>query len=1163
MEAKHVAKTYFTGTANPITSHHIDSYNDFLDTKVPAYLRGSNPIELLIPGDTADGARTIRVYLGTKTGDKFKYIPPKDMNENAILPHQCRTENQTYQIELKGDIEVEYSFAKGETVTRVLPDITLAKIPLMVRSKYCYLYSMTSDEAYEAGECHHELGGYFIIDGAERVLLTQERLGNNQFYAGKRKYKAAEEDPQQKQVGGKIADIEEKYEYFTGIRSVSEDGTRGPYSHFLVLPPSKSIAKVEFSNGVYEGGQARMKDRFPIITLPGFKVPVPVISVLHALGCATDKDIYDTILAGVPEDQRLVYDDILTQIIIAHDTRLAMIDTDKDPNIVVLGDATRTTTESEAVLNLQDSLFPHVELREGEGTAELFRRKAYLIGHMLRMTLDVALELRNPSDRDHFKFKRFDVSGDLCFQLFTRIYKEVKNNMITQMDSRVLYEGPLYAGRKIVELLEIDRIGYFWKAITFAISYNKGFKGVWGTTEGVSQILSRISYVGTVSHLRRCSLQMDPSAKILSARRLHGSSLGFTCPSDVPDGRNVGMIKHLSLLTSVSTSTPSEVVYAKLAALPGFIPLSTIHPSRWNETWTRVFLNGDIVGVMSAKTPAVFKQLVGFRTAGEIDRTVSIGWERQNNEIVICCDPGRPLRPIYRAGTTPAQVMSIATWEDMQKKVFDLIDSQEADTLRVSIQPFHPTLPSEIHGIFMVSPLAAILPFFNHNPSPRTAFSCQQSRQGVSWFHSNFKKRFDTLAVHLHNAQRPICETWMYPHILGRGGCMPYGENLIVAMATYSGYNQDDSVILNAGSLRRGAFHMSYYHTYTILSTMIDPALKTHTEFASLETMEKQGVKRKDGKDYSLLDENGIIRLNAQVTEDTVLVGIMSPKATPTGTILGYSDASQLPKKAQRGRVDAIQIFDTTDGLRGVKIRIAEERSPILGDKVSSRAGQKGTCGIIMEESDMPFTDKGLRPDLIFNPHGIPSRMTMGHMLECMSAKLGANVGSLIDATPFTYANHVEEYRKLLVAAGMQPYGNELLYNGMTGERMEVEIFMGPLYYIRSKLMVEDKINSRDTGPKALLTHQPLEGRAAGGGLRIGEMERDGLIAHGVAGFIQESFMKRSDEHEVLFQQETGFLDTTAPEAEITTLKMPYAASLFIKELESMHIQPKLSIRRE
>jgi len=310
----------------------------------------------------------------------------------------------------------------------------------------------------------------------------------------------------------------------------------------------------------------------------------------------------------------------------------------------------------------------------------------------------------------------------------------------------------------------------------------------------------------------------------------------------------------------------------------------------------------------------------------------------------------------------------------------------------------------------------------------------------------------------------------------------------------------------------------------------------------------KRPIKLKADKDYSYLDDNGIIKIGSPVTEDTVLVGM----------IVGEKDVSEIPKRGQTGRVDAVQIFTTRDNLRGIKIRISEHREPILGDKFSSRAGQKGTCGMILPESDMPFTAKGLRPDLIINPHAIPSRMTTGQMLESMSARIGLALGCLIDSTPFTHQNEISEYSEVLKRIGFEPQGHEIFYNGMTGEMMDMEIFVGPTYYLRSKLMVEDKINFRDTGAKTLLTHQPLEGRASGGGLRIGEMERDALIAHGMAGFIEESFMKRSDEADVLFQPATGLLDTTAREEPIGVLHMPYSMSLFVKEMESMHVQPRL-----
>jgi DNA-directed RNA polymerase II subunit RPB2 len=840
-------------------------------------------------------------------------------------------------------------------------------------------------------------------------------------------------------------------------------------------------------------------------------------------------------LLGIPESNRSVYDDIFMQIILGHSV---------ESDMETLRVATKTRTQEEVFYNLQVMLFSNIE---DEDIGALYRRKAYSLGYLLRLAVENAIGIREPSDRDHFRFKRFDVSGDLCFQEFRRIYNEVAKAMKLAMDTRVHFEERTYAGKNLATLIQRENIGFYWKMNTFLNEMTKSFKGKWGSKDGVSQILNRFSILGTVSMLRRSILQMDPSVKALGARRLHGSSWGFTCPSDVPDGRNVGMTKHFSLLAFVSTQGNTSEIKAKLTGYSNFQRISEIHPARWNPSWTKVSVNGDIYGAILSNTQDIYRDFIEYRRE---HRGVSVAWNRTENELMIYSDSGRPFRPVYRPGVSHDKVLAKRDWKDMSE-IFDFIDADESDTIKISMVPFSKTEPSEIHGIFILSPLSAIIPFADHNPSPRVAFSCAQSRQGASWYHSNFNKRFDTITLILNSPQRPIAQTWMYPHVLGRGGCLPYGFNAIVAIAIYSGYNQEDSIILNAGSMHRGLFGTTYFHSYNVVEEVTNATEGTHTHFGNPST---RGLKLKEGKDYSKLDDNGIIRLGSEVDDDTILVGMIS----------GNADVSTTTKRGQRGRVDGIQMFTTTSGfgqnkvvLNGVKIRIAEARQPILGDKFSSRAGQKGTVGMILPESDMPFNAKGLRPDIILNPHAMPSRMTSGQMLESTSARAGTVLGALIDASPFTARDQMVEYRELLRKVGLEPNGSEIMYNGMTGEMIEMEIFMGPTYYLRSKLMVEDKINYRDTGAKTLLTHQPLEGRSAGGGLRIGEMERDALIAHGVSGFIEESFMKRSDEHEVIYQKETGLLDSTG-EGEVGVLRMPYAMSLYVKELESMHIRTNI-----
>jgi DNA-directed RNA polymerase beta subunit len=342
-----------------------------------------------------------------------------------------------------------------------------------------------------------------------------------------------------------------------------------------------------------------------------------------------------------------------------------------------------------------------------------------------------------------------------------------------------------------------------------------------------------------------------------------------------------------------------------------------------------------------------------------------------------------------------------------------------------------------------------------------------------------------------------------------------------------------------------------YWHSYKLEEDILDPVSKTKTEFSN--PLRNETIKRKPGMDYEQLDANGIVRVGTLVKENTILVGHLSPKTSPTGQVTGYRDISMETKRGQHGRVDAVYTYATSDGRRGVKIRILEERFPILGDKMASRHSQKGTVGQVLDEADMPFTASGLRPDLIFNPHGIPTRMTMGQFLEMASNKLGVHLGAYTDATPFTTTNRVGELRAALLATGFESYGHEKLYNGMTGEMMEADIFLGPIYYQRLKHMVADKVNYRTTGPKKLLTRQPTQGRGDEGGLRIGEMERDALLAHGMSKFLTESLMERSDKATVQFDVETGKVDTSRDR-----LDMPYSMALFTQELESMHVSVQL-----
>jgi DNA-directed RNA polymerase II subunit RPB2 len=1138
---KHVLQALFRDTSFPLVDHHIASFNAMLESMIPTYIKVSNPFQLEL-----SDKRYIRVYIGGKDGTKFSFEAPTDEHGAPIVPHACRLDNKSYTLTFRGDITFEYVFPEGAPVVNNFENIVIGEIPLMLRSRNCYLTAM---DGYPLGECKYELGGYFIIDGKERVLLTQELLGNNMMYSGKRKRKAADTSEDDKTETAEMKRVEKasyegEKEYYVGIKSVAEDASKGPYSHYLVLGPPSAWDSDDIE-------KSRTK-RSLVVTLPGFTEPVPVLSIFAALGVTTDRDLYDLILTGVPDRDRLAYDDTIQQLILSHDAMHEKAGSDLD----ILERLTKRKYRSEVIQNIYELMFPHIEKSENAGT--LLRRKAYLLAQMVRMAIDVSLERRPPSDRDNIEYKRFNTSGDLMFQEFRRIYKEVSKDMLLKLDSRIQYERKTYEGRGLTALVERETVGTYWRKYRMMNEFTKSFKGQWGGRNGIAQELSRLSYVSYLSQLRRTSLQIDPSMNTAPPRRLYASQFGLLCPTDSPDGSGVGHLKSLALLAKVSTPFPSSIVREALFKIEFVRRIEDVHPSTWIPTWTRVYVNSDLVGLCIGDTEVLHSKLVALRRGGTFRYDVSLAWNRLENVYTITCDSGRPVRPVWREGVTEKAVLSAKTWEALTK-LMDYVDATESGVSRFSLTPFHPSLQSEIHMSFCMSPLASLTPFSDHNPGTRNNFAIAQQKQACSWYHTNYNKRFDTISSITVNPQKPLSHTWVYREMMGSGGCMPYGENALVAFTVYGGHNQEDSMIINQSALKRGMFRTHYFHSYDIREQLLDPSVvpPTKSVFANPVTNPKysDSVKRKEDVSYEMLDSDGIIKLNSIVDEKTVLAGIVTPQTDENG-VQKWRDSSELPKRGQHGRVDGIYRYTMDDGTAGVKIRIVEERSPVPGDKMASRHSQKGTVGQLIPEENMPFTSRGIRPDIVFNPHGLPTRMTIGQLLEAMSNKLGIHLGTFVDATAFTTSNRAADLKSAMLELGFEPHGHEILYNGETGEMMEADIFMGPIYYQRLKHMVEDKINYRATGPKTLMTHQPVHGRARGGGLAIGEMERDGMVAHGMSKFLHESFMDRSDGVEIQFDHSTGHLDTSADK-----LPMPYAMSLFVKELESSHIDVKLITR--
>jgi hypothetical protein len=521
----------------------------------------------------------------------------------------------------------------------------------------------------------------------------------------------------------------------------------------------------------------------------------------------------------------------------------------------------------------------------------------------------------------------------------------------------------------------------------------------------------------------------------------------------------------------------------------------------------------------------------------------------------------------------------------------DYVDTAEEESALIAVTPddlkknkYYTHM--EIDASLILGVMGNQIIYPENNPVTRNSFSCGQSKQAVSVYHSNHQMRIDKMGVILNYGQIPLVKSRYMEYINKEE--QPYGVNAIVAIMSYTGYNVEDAILINEGSIHRGIFRTTYLSMYEAREESSKITGSGGSKFANIE--KNNVIRKKPDYDYSQLDDYGMIKENTELNDKMILIGKINYNTENKDT---WIDDSVKPKKGQLGFVDKAFITLGEEGFNIAKVRVREERIPAIGDKMASRAGQKGTLGLIIPEDDMPFTHDGIRPDLIINPHAIPSRMTIGQIVESLFGKVCTSYGAFGDCTAFQVkGSNYSTYAPLLVKAGFNSTGNQIMYNGMTGEQLISDIYIGPTYYMRLKHMVKDKINYRARGPNTVLTRQPVQGRANDGGLRIGEMERDGVLAHGMSYFLNESFMVRGEKSDfyIAVCNKTGsiaiyneaknlflspFADgpinfTMNPDGSqsiknlsrfgrsFSVLKVPYSLKLLIQELQIMNIQMRI-----
>jgi DNA-directed RNA polymerase II subunit RPB2 len=1109
---------FFKSNPNFISKHHLDSYNEFTEKTVQKVIESMNPFPII--------KEKVSVYV---------YVYDVHFTKPKSLPNYCRMNNDTYMSQLMGTIKVVHNNKE-----QIYPDTFLCNVPVMVHSNLCLLKDLDDKQLTSIGECPYDHGGYFIINGKEKVIVSQEHLVANKLFIA---------DP--------VDPDHHKFQAF--IKCTSDSDSVFPKTLWLYDNIKKGIT----------------------VKVTHIETEIPLFVLFRALGVESDLSILK-LLKWTDMKDDFLRPTIVTASGIAYTQMDALNWLKKYTNY--------NTIDNVRYILLEDFL-PNVPY----GSFEKAEYLAMLVGELL----EVARGVKEITNRDNYINKRVGISGFLLGDIFKDFYNNFRVKTRSKIDN-ILEFGKF-------ETLSNPGI-LFQQSEAFREGLIKSLKGNWGMMndpkmQGIVQDLSRISHMACVSHLRRVNTPIDSTIKVRKPHQLDGSQWGVMCPCESPDGGSIGLLKNMALMCFITSSYSSKHIYDALNSHSHFKFRRLNNLSGYIDT-TRLCINNNWVGeVQNPKDVVMYLKLL--KRNGFINQTTSITWNVFKHTINILTESGRCCRPLLCVDNGIVVINTKRfngeyTWNDLVggalnkdtfinpfekfstnslEKVFEKlsetvgaiewIDIEEMNLSNISTDPKHVTKYTthcEIHPSSILSAYTSTIPFLNHNPSPRNVFSGAQGKQAIGVYSTNFNQRIDTLGYILHHPQKPIVHNKM-SEIL-HANKLPNGENLIVAIATYTGYNQEDSIIINKASIERGMFNITSYKAI-VAEEESKSANGTIAEKFFANPID-WNIPNQKYANYATIDkETGLPKINSWIEENDCVFGMVA-KETNMSTkdsqldgkavlfeesvkTISYRNVSKVADKTVSGYIDKVYV-----GNKKAKVRMRKVKVPEFGDKMASRHGQKGVVGLILSPEDMPFTKEGLVPDIIINPHAFPSRMTIGHLMESLIAKYFVISGRERSFTPFDDFD-MSQITKGLAERGYASQGDEVMYNGYTGAQMSCEIFIGPTYYYRLKHMVSDKINYRTSDGKVMgLTKQPPKGRSNGGGLRIGEMETNVLISYGFGSFIKESMMERSDKTKLHVNDRgiiTPYNKKNRIEFEnIKTVELPYAFKLLVQELGAASI---------
>ena len=1160
-----IIESYFKGQhLSRCIRHQLESYNDFTTTQIQKTIDMFNPVVIHSEQDFDKDSQKYSLELIINFTNFHIYRPQIHENNGAtkiMYPQEARMRNFTYASAMTLDLDIKIVHRCGENLQQCethykkLSKIHIGKLPIMVKSAICILTQNSHLNANITGECRFDAGGYFIINGSEKTVIAQERAAENRVMCFN------------------IKKNNNKWSWAAEIKSIPD---------FKCISPKQINVMICSKNNGFG---------HPIqVQIPRIKQPIPLFILFRALGVNEDEKICSYIILN-PKDkkmEKMLYslkasiieaNEYLTKeaalnYIVSH-AMYTPINMDKE-----MGERKK----NEFTVNvLENDLFPHCPTET---------QKLYFLGYMTNKLLATSFGWRKTDDRDSYMNKRIDLTGTLLNNLFRNYFNKLVKDMTKQI-IREINNGSWRSTENYLNIINRTNIYKIVKSTTIENGIKRalatgdfGVKNSNSNKVGVAQVLNRLTYISSLSHLRRVNTPIDKSGKLIPPRKLHGTGWGYLCPAETPEGAPVGVVKNLSYLAHMTIRSNSKPIYDIVE--PRVKPIDDLMPLQLYDE-VKVLINGAWIGITD-KPVELYNFLKEKKSDGILNIYTSIIFDCTAKEIRICNDAGRPTRPLLRVKNNNLLIDENISqrifsgelkWDDFMlnheipDSIIEYIDPEEQNYSMIAMTQDKLLSDSEntfkynfthceIHPSTIFGILASCIPFPEHNQSPRNTYQCAMGKQAMGMYATNFDNRMDKTAYILSYPMRPLVDTRLMNFV--KLNLIPSGEMVNVAIMCYSGYNQEDSIIFNQAALDRGLFCATIYHSDK------DEDKKIHGDEEIRCKPDPSKTKGMKFGNYNKLNNKGVIPENTLVENKDIILGKVIPikeHRNDHTKLIKYQDHSKSHRTNEECYIDKNYVHRNGDGYTFAKVRIRTRRKPTIGDKFSSRHGQKGTIGIVLPERDMPFGEDGNRPDIIINPHAIPSRMTIGQLKETLLGMVLLELGLFGDGTSFNDFP-VSDICKLLAKQGYESHGNKILINGQTGEQLETDIFIGPAFYQRLKHMVNDKAHARGEGPMVVLTRQPAEGRSREGGLRYGEMERDCMVSHGCSRFTKGRLYDSSDKFHVfackccgmfaVFNDEKNIhhCKTCGNRTDFSRINVPYAFKLLSQELITMNIAPRV-----